>query len=444
MSFLLFRLLPCITWLMAWCGFLLLKPIDRTPWQQCTFFKQQQRALQQSPWMHAADAPLLASWASCSLVPPFTTPVAIDADRGGKHWKTVHDTVSVRVIVLHQGNMAVAIISCELLIVPPLVVTRVNELLQKKGMGDYHLYFSATHAHSSIGAWHPSRIGELFAGKFDARVPEFFAHQIVHAITSAQNQLDTAAVAYSSIPTTGLVYNRLVGYQGETDSLLRVLWIRKNNGATAALASFAAHATCLHQGTMEVSGDWPSAWVRDVQRKKLVDFPFFMAGGVGSMGPAIHLGNKWETVDAMASGVATAFEKIFAQPHHWQSKGLAFRKFPLHMREPNLRANHHFALRTKWFNTFFGKADIAMTLLAIGPVKLIGMPCDFSGELTDDIASGYDAPVMITSFNGGYIGYITKDCHYEMDAYETKTMGWFGPQNGDYLVHLARWSLKGY
>ena len=43
---------------------------------------------------------------------------------------------------------------------------------------------------------------------------------------------------------------------------------------------------------------------------------------------------------------------------------------------------------------------------------------------------------MITSFNGGYMGYVTKDEWYDEDLYETRTMNWYGPYNGAYFEEL--------
>jgi len=40
---------------------------------------------------------------------------------------------------------------------------------------------------------------------------------------------------------------------------------------------------------------------------------------------------------------------------------------------------------------------------------------------------------MVTSFNGGYIGYITPLKYYDVDHYETRLMNWYGPGSGEYM-----------
>lgn len=80
-----------------------------------------------------------------------------------------------------------------------------------------------------------------------------------------------------------------------------------------------------------------------------------------------------------------------------------------------------------------------ISILKIGNIIFTGTPCDFSGELIPEIISeSNDKNIVVTSFNGGYIGYITKDKWYDLDEYETFIMNWFGPWNGSYFVELIQ------
>lgn len=71
----------------------------------------------------------------------------------------------------------------------------------------------------------------------------------------------------------------------------------------------------------------------------------------------------------------------------------------------------------------------------------ITTPCDFSGEYALQIknslaAKGFNA--NISSFNGSYVGYIIPGRYFYLDEYESKLMGWFGPNMGEYTVDLIR------
>jgi neutral ceramidase len=75
---------------------------------------------------------------------------------------------------------------------------------------------------------------------------------------------------------------------------------------------------------------------------------------------------------------------------------------------------------------------------------MVGTPCDFSGELVKPIeneSKNKNINLMINSFNGCYIGYITNDKWYDktdINTYETYTMNWFGPYNGQYISELIK------
>ena len=109
------------------------------------------------------------------------------------------------------------------------------------------------------------------------------------------------------------------------------------------------------------------------------------------------------------------------------------------MREAHLRISTKLRIRPWVFNKITEQSKAYLSLLKIGDIILVGTPCDFSGELINDIeskANRFNHNIMVTSFNGGYIGYITNDKWYDLKEYETFTMNWFGPYNGSYFIYL--------
>lgn len=44
--------------------------------------------------------------------------------------------------------------------------------------------------------------------------------------------------------------------------------------------------------------------------------------------------------------------------------------------------------------------------------------------------------LIVTSFDGSYVGYITEDSRYDLNSYETRVMNWYGPQNGQYFQEI--------
>jgi len=75
----------------------------------------------------------------------------------------------------------------------------------------------------------------------------------------------------------------------------------------------------------------------------------------------------------------------------------------------------------------------------------LGAPADYSGEFVEQIvqqAQTQELHAIVTSFNGGYIGYITPDKYYDLDEYETRSMNFFGPHSGSYLTEIILLQLQ--
>jgi hypothetical protein len=427
-----------------------LKPLDRTDYRENEFYKRELSTLDSISMPSELTEDTLnveVGWARINLLPPFTTPIAIDAHRGGKHFEGVHDSIYVRAFVFKQGNKKVAYISADLLIIPPSVTRQFDTILQAQGFNQSNIFFTATHTHTSLGAWYNSFVGKLFAGKYDARVPQFIAGTIAKAIIQADKNCTPAKIGFAEYPTHKLVFNRLITQMahlpdslGEVDSLLRVVKIEKDNGEKAALITFAAHNTVFHENLMQLSADWCGQMMQELNTSGKINFASFSAGAVGSHGPYEFSKNQETEASYMAKSVAKIVLDNFDSIPTGYSKTLQMVHLPLYLRAPNLRVTDNLVIRPWLFYQLFGNEKNYINTLQVGNLFFAGMPCDFSGELTNEIDSAahrQNLNLMITSFNGGYIGYITDSRRYTLNTYETRTMGWFGDKNGDYLSELT-------
>ena len=430
-----------ITSVMMVIGFVFFKPLDTKPYYKSDYFLHTYKAIEANTKF---DAPISndtveAGWAKCSLIPPFATPIAIDANRGGKHFDGIHDSIFVRTFIFRQGKKKIAYVSLDLLIVPPIVTSMMDTLLAKEGFNLQNIYLTATHTHCSIGGWHDSFIGELFAGKFDARVPPFIADAIAKSILEAEKKVAKVKMGYKAVQTHKLVYNRLLENGGEVDSNMRIVKLVKENGEIACLITFTAHATCLHDRVMQISGDWPGMMVRRIDSCGKSDFTCFSAGSVGSHGPFKCKKDKWDELAYITNAATAVVYKNLDSINTSYVTTLKMIHQPIEMRQPNYRVNSFLVLRPHWFLKFFGKQKNFINILQIGDLVFAGMPCDFSGEMNevlDEQASIQHKKLLVTSFNGCFVGYITDDRRYHMNTYETRTMNWYGPGNGAYFTEL--------
>ena len=384
------------------------------------------------PKVVPASSGFLVGHAKENLTPPYPTATAGYGKRRGKLYESVHDSIYVRTMVIDNGSKRVAIVSADLLIIPPTVTALLEKELPEIGFTLDNTYLGAIHTHNSIGNWGKGVMTFLY-GSYDDSIVHFIADKIKHSILRASQNLEPATLKTGTIPLDHIVYNRLID-NGPVDSLLRVIEIQHNDSSKLLLMSFTAHATCLFARDMVLSRDYPGKVV-DAIEKNGYDFVMFMAGAVGS-----HAGNVpeqgWSCVDLLSDEVAKGF---LLNKHHLvavRDSTLMMQRVPLLLSEPQAKVLKDWRLRPWSFDLAFGDYPEFLTALRIGNIVMLGVPCDFSGEFNrglDSLAAQHGMTAMVTSFNGGYIGYVTPGKYYDVDHYETQLMNWYGPGNGEYI-----------
>ncbi len=441
--------LAALAVLLLFIGVVCFKPLDKTPYEQTGFYQRELAAIDSIVEIKNSDSDsaVQVGWACVNLLPPFATPIAIDAHRDGKHFEGVHDSIYVRAFVFKQGNQKIAFVSTDLLIIPPTVSKLFDTILKNQGFDASNIFFTATHTHTSIGAWYQSYVGEIFAGKYDERVPKFTAAQISKAIVDAEKKCSVAKIGYAAFPTSKFVFNRLVTQMahlpdslGTVDSLLRIVKIEKENGERASIITFAAHNTVFHENLMKLSADWCGLLMKKLNESRKINFNSFSAGAVGSHGPYEFSKEQETEAKYMANGISKIVLENFDSIKTDFVYNMRMIHLPLYLREPNLRVTEAIVVRPWLFKKLFGNENSFLNTFQIGNIFFAGMPCDYSGELVaemDSAANRKNLKLVVTSFNGGYIGYITHSKRYLLDTYETKIMGWFGDRNGDYMNEVV-------
>jgi hypothetical protein len=116
---------------------------------------------------------------------------------------------------------------------------------------------------------------------------------------------------------------------------------------------------------------------------------------------------------------------------------LNFYRARLSLNDPHPKVTGNLTLRSWVFRSAFGEYPVFLTALEVGNVIMLGTPCDYSGEFNariDQHAATLNLHPMVTSFNGGYIGYVTPDKYFEENHYETRLMNWYGYGTGAYVT----------
>jgi len=384
---------------------------------------------------------LQAGWGKASLLPNEAVSLAGYGPRGS--WEEVLDTPEVRVFVFKKGLHKVAIICADLLLFPPKVRRLLDEELRFFGFEKEAIFYTATHSHNSIGGWLPGYGAKYLAGEYDPSIPRFIAEQTVSALTKALHTLEPAEVGYLHLNAPQHTRNRLVK-NAYADPYLRGLYIEKAESKTKALwLTYSAHATTLKGRSPLLSRDYAGVLVQELE-DSLLNFAAFSAGAVGSHSPKVHAqAVHREAMQQMGKALADSVAKnIHSIPFQKNCASISFFRLPLALNAAP-RVLEHFQLRPWVFNTLLEKPDVYLSVLRLGEITLLGTPCDFSGELMPELEKKTLAKhLILTSFNGGYVGYVTKDSRFTLKKHEVREMNWIGAGGGEYFTTLLRASLK--
>lgn len=348
----------------------------------------------------------------------------------------VHDSIYVRTVVLDNGQQKVAMITMDLLIAPPLVVAQVIPVLGKLGYSRENIYFSATHTHSSAGGWAGGPGGRAMAGPKNEQMIKTIADAIVRSVQKAEGTASACQIGFQKINAGDYVSNRLFGETAVKDPWLRIMKIEKATQESALVLTYAAHPTDIPKDDNRISADYPGMLVTNLEKSGLCNFAAFFAGAVGSMRPTDNGEDSYKKAELIASNLANLV-KVGSSSLKTDTTSLIRSTYlPLALRDPQLRLSKYIRIRPWVFNWLIGKQEIGMNALRIGDMVWIGTPCDYSGMLysqSDSAAQYMGKNLIITSFNGGYVGYITPDEYYNEQKAETQEMNWFGPYNGRYF-----------
>ena len=365
-------------------------------------------------------------------------PLAGYGGRKGTPATGVHDSVFVKAAALRVGEKMVVLVGADLLIMPPNITDSVVQVLKNSGINRDQVFFSATHSHSSVGAWGPGFTGKQFAGEFNKNVEKWLVQQVSKAVLNAIADLKPARIATGDFNAENYTRNRLVGDLGTKNDDFSFLVIQQNEGKKAVIGSFSAHSTCMGDKNMEISGDYPGFWQRKMEISG-VDLAIFMAGSMGSQTNRGE-GDGFEKPRFIGESLAdSALVHISNIP---LSDSIIMNTATLKLNLPE----YHFRISTtRNLSTFLTHKlmpypeNAVLQVLRIDNMIWVSTPADFSGEYALQFkntlaAKGFDANV--TSFNGSYVGYIIPGRYFYLDEYEPKTMGMFGPTMGDYTFHL--------
>lgn len=416
----------------------LCKPVSQneSPFQEEDYYRQTLIYLDSitSDLPKQSGDTIQAGWSRQNITPD--EPVKLMGYGFKGNYERVHDSLYVRVVMFSDGLQKIAFISYDLMIVHPDLKKAVQQALKAAFPQVDGLYFSAVHTHNGYGEWAGRLIGKITAGGYNEELVAMIVAQTEKAVRDAASDLAPVAIGYEEYTLPSLVANRLV--KGEdTDDKLRVVKLHKATGENGVICTFSAHGTFVTSKSRDLSADYPGALVKRLEADTAINFALFAAGAVGSHSPVKDSNFSYQNLEQYAARIAAPVVKHVDKIPAAFSKKLAYLSLPVALGEPELKISRNWQVRPWMFHAFFGEIQPAITMLQVGDIIFAGYPADFSGLLYPAISVPAGLHLVITSFNGGYIGYIIPDIFYDKKHREARELNWFGSHTGSYFVALT-------
>ena len=379
----------------------------------------------------AESGTLRAGAARVDITPPEDAALPMAGYAGRGSFKTVHDHIYVRAIVLDNGATQSALVAWELIFVPDDVWAELSERIAKDtGIRPEHLLLSAVHDHGAPSLGRGSGQANPKTLAYTAKVED----AAVEAVRRAKANLQPArfgigtGTAHVNINRRELMPDRgwWLGYNpdGPSDKTVAVLKFEDLSGKPIAFfINYAVHGTIMGSHNLQITGDLPGATSRFVEqhfRDQAV--AVWTSGAAGDQNPVSREdGEEFSMVDALGRLLGEEVVRVAAGIKPLWSQA-TIRGVQQVVTCPGRKVDTGPLPRKDYTFTDAGPVNIRLSLLMLTDIALTGV----SGEVLTMIhqhlkkESPFSRTLMVTHTNGSS-GYIPDDAAFNQVSYEITT-----------------------
>jgi neutral ceramidase len=233
---------------------------------------------------------LTAGFSRVCISPLIGAPLAGFAAREGVS-EGIHDDLFARAVVLANQEVAIALVSVDLLALSGDFIKRVREGIQRTtGISPEAVMIASTHTHAG-----PVTITTFFNPdeSVDVSYMDSLARRIEQSVATAWENRFTARVGVGVGHVDGVGVNRRSPNQRPVDEEVGIIKVDDMAGRTrAVLINYSCHPTVLGPDNLLVTGDFPNFAIDQIERSIGSDgFAMFVNGTQGniSMGHSSEL-----------------------------------------------------------------------------------------------------------------------------------------------------------
>ncbi len=404
---------------------------------------------------HRNDALELACGAArIDITPPLELKASLGGygERMNRPASGVHDRVWAKALVIRQGTKRFALVTADVLGIPPQFKGALLETLSKDGWRAGEVMLLPSHSHTSIdmSAINPKntfgipQIG-VFSKALYLRTIDFFAR----AIRDAGRTLRPCTIGTASIRLDGWSHNRRKGNTAVQPDLT-VTRIDSPAGPLAVLVNWTAHPTFMDAEAMMFSGDWPGHMQRTVEA--LIgggSTALYYNGAQGDQSPIARPGSggDWEKAERYGRELGIQVWKVWHTITPKRTTEFAYHVEPISL--PARRWHPDF-MKTGGAEYGLNENNVRKIIdqmqpvathsicLRLGDLFIAGVPGEMAATLGDQVKARISAStgarhVVIGGLADEWISYILSPEEYRKGGYEA-SVSFYGESLGPVVV----------
>jgi len=348
-------------------------------------------------------------------------------------FKSVHDALNVRAIVVDDGATQAALIGCEVIGISGALWEKIaDRLTQETRIPRDHIMLASVHTHAApaLGTYNEPVEGDAVRKR--AEYVQKLEDAVVTAVREAQAGLQPARIGFGTGKANVSANRRardgdggwMLGNNpdGVSDKTVAVIKLETLAGEPRAIfANYAVHGTVLGPANLQISSDLPGATSRVVENHYggRVVAPW-TSGAAGDQDPIYRVGTDFRNVAAL--GQLLGEEVIRVADTITTSTRARIRGMQKVVTCPGKRTIQSPGPNREYKTEDADPVPIRLSLLVINDIAIAGV----SGEVLTNISlrlkkeSPFNRTIMVTHCNGSS-GYLPDDAAYDQVSYEIVT-----------------------
>lgn len=418
--------------------------------------------------------PLLAGTARRDITPP--PGVSMGGYGNRLHGaQGTHDALSAKALVLRQGDVSAALVSCDLLgLEARLALPMRREISANCGIPVDHVMIVCTHTHSG-----PDTL-ELFGESMPEAYLSDLRMAVGEAVAEAMSAVREARTGWGTGDVPGISMNRRTFERGPLDTEVGVLRIEDLTGRPIALVThFACHPVALGGDNLHFSADFPGFAMALLEQADPGCLALFVNGAFGNVNTGhradLDSGDRGKRTFAQARALGHALAGEVLKVHNLirceEETTLACATAPLTSRSREIPDQDWDALRRNvaWAWELMAQDEVSeddklaarsqalydrellmlhaagltevhteVMALRVGSGVLAGAPAEtfieYQMALKNEFAAN-GTQALLTALCNDWIGYVPTPAAFAEGGYETRLCRWsrLEPGSGDAL-----------